>query len=318
MDKRRVGGKGSGKPGGKPFGAPRPFGKPKPGGLGFGKGGSRPAGALQRPAASEGAGSSGERPQRGSQQQRIDLDDVIYGIHAVEEALAAGDPIKKVHVGEDRKSDPALRALLAHAREHGVTVRFEGRAFFSSFPYKAHQSVVAFGEPFAYANLEEVLFAPRTTPALIVVLDHMTDPHNVGAIVRTAECAGATCLVIPERRSAGINATVRKAAAGAASYLPIARVANVSNAIRTLKKARVWVAGAAIGDKAVAYTKSDLKGDIAVVIGSEGDGLSPLVARECDFLVTIPIPGKTESLNASVAAAILIYEVVRQRAAASD
>jgi 23S rRNA (guanosine2251-2'-O)-methyltransferase len=257
-------------------------------------------------------GGTGGRPPRRAQ-PRMDLDDVIYGIHAVEEALASGDPLKRLHVGDDRKNDPALKTLLARARERQVAVRFESRAFFATFPYKAHQSVVAFGAPFDYVTLEEMLGTRGAAPFLFVILDHVTDPHNVGAIVRTAECAGATCLVLPERRSAGINATVRKAAAGATSYLPIARVANVANAIRTLKKARVWVAGAAIGPEAVAYTRADLTRDIALVIGAEGEGLSPLVARECDYLVTIPIAGKTESLNASVAAAILLYEAVRQR-----
>jgi 23S rRNA (guanosine2251-2'-O)-methyltransferase len=269
-----------------------------------------------KPAAASGGGAG--RPLRRDApriQPRLDLDDVIYGIHAVEEALAAGEELKKIHVGNERRSDPALRNLLALARERELTVRFDDRAFFNAFPYKAHQSVVAFGTPFDYTTVEELIALPRTGPALFVILDHVTDPHNVGAIVRTAECAGATGMILPDRRSAGINATVRKAAAGAASYLPIARVANVANTIRMLKKARIWVAGAALGATAVAYTKADLKGDLALVIGAEGDGLSPLVARECDYLVTIPIEGKTESLNASVAAAILLYEALRQRTA---
>ena len=277
-------------------------GKPRPPGAGTAK--PRPP--------SDGAGGPGgdRRPPR------IDLDDVIYGVHAVEEALEAGDVIRKLHVGEDRKSDPALRALLDRARATNVTIRFEHRAFFASFPYKAHQSVVAFGAPFDYISLEEAItLGKRGTSSTFVVLDHVTDPHNVGAIVRTAECIGATALIIPERRAAGINATVRKASAGATAYLPIARVANIAQAIRTMKKAGIWIAGAALAESAVPYTEADFKRDIAIVIGAEGDGIGPLVQRECDYLVQIPLEGKVQSLNASVAAGVLLFEVVRQRAA---
>jgi len=253
------------------------------------------------------------RPQ--ARGPRLDLDDVVYGIHAVNEALVAGEAIKRIHVGDERKRDPALRNLLERAREAGVTVRFENRGFFASFPYKAHQSVVAFGEPFAYITIEEAIaLRPRDKPGLWVILDHVTDPHNVGAIIRTAECAGATALIIPDRRAAGVNATVRKAAAGAAAALPVARVANVGNAIRTMKKARIWVAGAALGEDAVPYTKADFNRDLALVIGAEGAGIAQMVRKECDYLVEIPLAGQVGSLNASVAAGILLFEAVRQRA----
>lgn len=256
-------------------------------------------------------------PQRGHRPPgpRVDLDDVIYGIHAVNEALVAGEPLRRIHVGDERKSDPALRNLLERARKADVPVRFENRTFFANFPYKAHQSVVAYGAPFDYITLEEAIALPRRGPALFVLLDHVTDPHNVGAIIRTTEAAGGTALVLPERRSAGINATVRKAAAGATAHLPIARVANISQAIRTLKKAGVWVAGAALGDGAQPLGQADFARDLAIVIGAEGQGIAPLVGRECDYRVAIPMLGKTASLNASVAAAILLYEAVRQRQA---
>lgn len=245
---------------------------------------------------------------------RIDLDDVIYGIHAVNEALAAGEVLKRIHVGDDRKRDPALRELLERAREANATVRFENRGFFAAFPYKAHQSIVAFGAPFDYITLEEAIAKRRPgTPGLWLILDHVTDPHNVGAMIRTAECAGAAALILPERRSAGVNATVRKAAAGAAAYLPIARVANVAQSIRVMKKAGIWVAGAALDEKTISYTQADFNRDLAIVIGAEGGGISALVARECDYLVSIPMEGKIASLNASVAAAVLMYEAVRQR-----
>jgi 23S rRNA (guanosine2251-2'-O)-methyltransferase len=246
---------------------------------------------------------------------KTDFDDVVYGIHAIEEALAAGERLRAIHVAGDRKKDAVLRQLLARAKELNVPVRFEDRAFFVQLPFKAHQGVVAVGPPFDYRSLHDVLSARRTDglPRFFVVLDHLTDPHNVGAIVRTAEAAGADALVLPERRSAGMNATVRKAAAGAAAYLPIARVANVADAIRVMKKSGIWIAGADTGLGAVEMSQADLSLDIALVLGAEGSGLAQLVKRECDYLVRIPMHGKVESLNASVAFAILAYEALRQR-----
>lgn len=245
---------------------------------------------------------------------RLDFDDLVYGIHAVEEALIAGEQLRAIHVAADRKKDGALRALLARANERNIPVRFEPRLFFERLPFKAHQGVVAVAPPFGYATLEEIVAGRRggAPHRLLVVLDHLTDPHNVGAIVRTAEAAGADGLVLPERRSAGINATVRKAAAGAAAHLPIARVANIAAALRTCKKAGFWAAGADACAEAVNLTEADLDRDLVLVVGSEGSGLSPVVKGECDFLVRIPMRGRVESLNASVAAAILIYEAVRQ------
>ncbi|HZZ64907.1 MAG TPA: 23S rRNA (guanosine(2251)-2'-O)-methyltransferase RlmB [Candidatus Baltobacteraceae bacterium] len=248
----------------------------------------------------------------------IDLDDVIYGVHAVDEALAAGEPLRHLHISNDRKRDPAVKKIIDQANEREVRVRFEDRSYFTQFPYKAHQGVIAFGPPFAYAGLDDVLSKrERTSPLLLVILDHITDPHNAGAIIRTAECAGADAVVIPDRRAAGVNATVRKAAAGAAAHLPVVRVANIADTIRKLKKANVWVAGAAITPESVEYSQADLARDIALVIGAEDEGLTQLVRRECDYLIRIPVLGRAESLNASVAAAILLYEAVRQRRAAA-
>jgi 23S rRNA (guanosine2251-2'-O)-methyltransferase len=237
----------------------------------------------------------------------------MYGIHVVEEALESGDELRTIHISEDRKRDPLLRKIVAQAKERGIPVRFEGRAFFTQLPFKTHQGVVAIAPPFEYASLSDVIGSRKTGHALFVILDHLTDPHNVGAIIRTAECAGADAVVLPERRSAGVNATVRKAAAGAAGYLPVVRVSNVNETIRTLKKAGIWVAGAAAGEGSVPMMQADFDRDLALVIGAEGEGLAPLVRRECDYLVSIPLQGKTESLNASVAAGVLLYEVLRQR-----
>jgi 23S rRNA (guanosine2251-2'-O)-methyltransferase len=244
----------------------------------------------------------------------IDLDDVVYGVHAVEEALAAGEALRRIFVGDERKRDPALRKLLDQAREAAIPIRFESRSFFSQFPYRAHQSVVAIGVPFDYVSLDDALAVkPESGYRLFVVLDHITDPHNAGAIIRSAEGAGATAVILPERRSAGVNATVRKTAAGATAHLPIARVANVAGALRNMKKARIWVAGAAGDESALDYYGVDLKCDLAVVVGAEGDGISAVVRKECDYLLRIPMLGQINSLNVSVAAGILLFEARRQQ-----
>ncbi len=243
----------------------------------------------------------------------LELDDVVYGIHAVAESLRAGEPLRVVHVARDRRDDQAVRRLIDAARDHRVPVRFEDRRYFVDFPYKAHQGVVAFAEPFEYAALTELLARRRESPALFVMLDHVTDPHNAGAILRTAECVRSDGVILPERRSAGINPTVRKAAAGAAAHLPIARVVNLSDALRRLKKAGIWIVGADAAAGAIEVFEADLRGDLALVIGAEDRGLSTLVRRECDFRVRIPTFGKVASLNASVAAGVVLYEALRQR-----
>ena len=244
---------------------------------------------------------------------KIDFDDVMYGIHVVEEALSAGQELRTIHVSDERKRDPVLRKIMADAKERGIPLRFENKNFFAQFPFKTHQGVIAIGPPFDYASLSDVIASKKTGQALFVILDHLTDPHNVGAIIRTAECFGADAVILPERRSAGVNATVRKAAAGAAEHLPVVKVGNVNEAIRTLKKAGVWVAGADAGEGTIALGAADFNRDLALVIGAEGEGLAQLVRRECDYLVSIPMSGVTESLNASVAAAVLLYEAARQR-----
>ena len=256
-------------------------------------------------------GRGGPPPHRRA--PKLDFDDVMYGIHVVEEALRAGEALRSIHVADERKKDQHLRELLQLAKDKDITVRFEPRAFFAQLPFKTHQGVIAMAPPFEYAELRDVIAARKGKHALFVLLDHLTDPHNVGAIIRTAEVVGADAVILPERRSAGVNATVRKAAAGAAGHIPVVRIGNVNEAIRTLKKAGVWVAGAAAGEGSMPMSQADFKRDIALVIGAEGEGLAQLVRRECDYLVSIPMRGVTESLNASVAAAVLLYEIDRQR-----
>ena len=162
--------------------------------------------------------------------------------------------------------------------------------------------------------MEDLLQAARDRgePPLLVVCDELSDPHNLGAVIRTAECAGAHGVIIPKRRSAGLTAVVAKTSAGAVSHLPVARVANLPSLLKQLKKEGLWIFGAA-ADGPVSLYEADLKGPAAIVIGSEGSGMSRLVAETCDVLVRIPMKGKLNSLNASAAAAILLYEAVRQR-----
>lgn len=257
-----------------------------------------------------------ERRRIGSPERRakapLDFDDVIYGIHTVDEALEAGERLRAIHISDDRKRDPMMRRILENAKAGNVPVRFEDRNWFAQLPYKAHQGCVALAQPYSYASLHDVLGTARKGGRLFVILDHITDPHNLGAIIRTAESVGADAVVIPERRAAGVNATVRKAAAGAAEHLPIVRVANIADTIRTLKKANIWAVGADASPDSQDMVEADLNRDLALVMGAE-DGLSQLVKRECDFLIRIPMHGQTESLNASVATAVLLYEALRQR-----
>jgi len=179
----------------------------------------------------------------------------------------------------------------------------------------AHQGVIATGACASYVTLEDLLDISRKkgTAPFLIVCDEIEDPHNLGAIIRTAETAGADGVIIPKRRSASLNATVHKTSAGAASWLPVARVANLAAALDTLKEAGVWIYGTdASGD---AYDKVDLTGPVALVIGSEGFGMGRLVREKCDFLLRLPMCGRITSLNASVAAGIFMYETLRQRTA---
>ena len=230
-----------------------------------------------------------DRPPR--RKDALDLDDVIYGVHAIEEALSAEEAVRRLYVGDERKRDPALRKLLERASALGVPVRYESRSFFSQFPYRAHQSVIGFGQPFDYVTLEDALALDGASGGkLYVVLDHITDPHNAGAIIRSAECAGATAVVIPERRAAGVNATVRKTAAGATAHLPVARVANVEQWASEAEDGLIDLrrAGAFKG-KGTLLQKIDLGGPISaspavsggyLVIGTEKGAIYCLGAKK--------------------------------------
>ena len=253
-------------------------------------------------------------PVRRMQETADAAENMLEGRNAVQEALAAGRPIDKLYIAAG-ETDRALSRLAAMAREAGAAVvETDRRKLDQLSATGAHQGVIAMVAAHAYATVEEILenAKNRGEAPLIVICDELSDPHNLGAIIRTAECAGAHGVIIPKRRSVGLTAVVGKASAGALEYLPVARVANLVSAIRELQKAGVWVFGTA-ADGDTALYQADLKGPAAIVIGNEGDGMSRLVAEACDFKVSIPMRGRISSLNASYAAAILLYEAVRQR-----
>ncbi len=238
----------------------------------------------------------------------------LEGRNAVIEALRAGRPLDKVYLNNG-EADAALSRIAAMAAEAGaVVVSCDRHKLDQLAEGRAHQGVVAIAAAHEYATLEDLLERAEASgqPPLLVLLDEVSDPHNLGAVLRTAECAGAHGVVIPKRRSAGLTAVVAKTSAGAVEYLPVARVPNMTAAIKTLQERGIWVYGTAADAPADLY-HTDLRGPAAIVIGSEGDGMSRLVAESCDFLVSIPMHGHINSLNASAAAAIFLYEAVRQR-----
>ena len=243
-----------------------------------------------------------------------EADGVIEGRNAVIEALRAGTAIDKIYL-QKGETDRTLGHVASKARAAGiVVVEADRRKLDAMSRTHAHQGVIALSAVREYAGVEDILHAAadRGEPPLVVVCDEISDPQNLGAIIRTAECAGAHGVIIPKRRSAGLTAVVAKTSAGAVAHVPVARVPNIPALLKDLKKQGVWVFGTAADGDTALYT-ADLKGPAAIVIGSEGTGMTRLAAENCDFLVSIPMRGKLSSLNASAAAAILLYEAVRQR-----
>ena len=243
----------------------------------------------------------------------MDDEHILVGRNPIREALRAGRPMEKLLVADGDMSG-AGREIIKLAKEAGAVVQIVDRGRLDQI-YPAHQGMLAYVAAVPYTPLEDILAAARAKgeDPFVVVLDGITDPHNLGAIIRSAECAGAHGVVIPERRAAGLSPAAAKAAAGALNHMPVARVKNLNRALEELKEAGLWVTGAAM-DGESAYT-CDLTGPIALVIGSEGDGISRLALEKCDRVVSLPINGHIDSLNASVAAGILMYEIVRQRKA---
>ena len=239
-------------------------------------------------------------------------EDMVYGRNAVLELLKAGRDINKIFVERGEKHG-SVKEIMAKAREAGIVIAEVEKAKLERMTSENHQGVIAIVPPFDYCDMEDILNLAKEkgeTP-FVILLDGIEDPHNLGAIIRTAETAGVHGIIIPKRRSASVNSTVSKVSAGAVTYMKVARVNNLNDAIRYLKEAGLWVIGTD-GEAKEFYNQLDLTGPIALIIGSEGFGMSRLVKQNCDGLVKIPMKGKITSLNASVAAGIMMYEVIRQ------
>ncbi|MDE6781262.1 MAG: 23S rRNA (guanosine(2251)-2'-O)-methyltransferase RlmB [Ruminococcus sp.] len=239
------------------------------------------------------------------------INENIVGRNPVIEALKSGTPIDTVYIDGNGGSLGLIRRL---AKEKNIVVKDAQDKKLSQLAGGAsHQGVVAVGACGEYVSVEEILEVSRKkgTKPFIIICDEIEDPHNLGAIIRTAETAGADGIIIPKRRSASLNATVAKTSAGAVSYVPVARVSNLAACIDTLKDNGVWIYGT--DASGTDYCQTDFTGSMALVIGSEGFGISRLIQKKCDFMVKLPMYGNINSLNASVAAGIFMYEVLRQR-----
>ncbi len=239
--------------------------------------------------------------------------DLVYGINAVAEALKArGRSFEYVGVARERH-DSRVQRVIDECRRLGVAVRFMPRQDLDRLAGgSAHQGVVAVTSEKKYTDLDDILATKRGEHGLIVVLDGVEDPHNLGAIIRTAEAAGADGIVVPERRAAGVTPVVVKASAGAVENLPIAKVTNIARTLEQLKSRNFWIVG--LDERgSQSYDGVDYRMDTALVLGAEGKGIHELVRKKCDFLVSIPMLGKVPSLNVSVAAGVVLYEIARQR-----
>lgn len=238
-------------------------------------------------------------------------ENLLVGRNPIREALKAGRPVEKLLVAQGDLSG-AARDIVRMARDAGAVVQSVDRSRLDQI-YSAHQGMLAYVAAVDYRSIDDIFdyAAERNEEPFIILLDGVTDPHNLGAIIRSAECAGAHGVIVPERRAAGLGPAAAKAAAGALNYMRIARVKNLNRAIDEIKARGVWVIGTAMnGENAL---KADLTGPVALVIGSEGEGISRLTLEKCDRTLTLPMQGSIESLNASVAAGVLMYEIVRAR-----
>ena len=243
-----------------------------------------------------------------------DREDLIEGRNAVTEALRAGRSIDKIYIAKG-EVDKTLGHIASKARDQGVVVvETDRRKLDAMSVTHAHQGVIALAAVREYCSVEDILAIAdeRGEPPFVILCDEISDPHNLGAILRTAECVGAHGVIIPKRRSAGLTSIVDKTSAGAAEHMAVARVPNLPAAIRELKERGLWVYGTAANAPSGMWD-TDLTGPLCLVIGSEGDGMGRLVAENCDFLLSIPMRGKVSSLNASAAASVVMYEVLRQR-----
>jgi 23S rRNA (guanosine2251-2'-O)-methyltransferase len=241
------------------------------------------------------------------------LQDIIEGRNPVIEILKSGRDINKLLVANGAK-EGAIKKIIGMAKDKGIVIQYVDRKKLDHVSEIGnHQGVIAYVAAHEYADMDTVLdeIEARGEKPFVLVLDEISDPHNLGSILRTADSSGVNLVIIPKRRAVGLTAAVAKTSAGAIEYVPVAKVTNIANTIEKLKERNIWVYGADMnGDS---YFNTDLTGSIAIVMGSEGKGISRLVREKCDFIVSIPMGGNVTSLNASVAASILMYEVVRQK-----
>jgi 23S rRNA (guanosine2251-2'-O)-methyltransferase len=244
--------------------------------------------------------------------------DRLTGIHAVREALEAGRAFDRIIIARGRQ-DTRVEEIVQLARGRNITVRFEERSQIDRLAAsKDHQGIVALVAARAAANLDDILEAAnagagRGEKGLIVLLDGVEDPHNLGAVIRTALAAGAHGVVVPERRAAGLTDTVSRASAGALAHMPVAKVTNLARSMEELKEAGYWLIGLdESADKS--YTQADFTSPVGIVLGGEGNGMHELTRKRCDFVVSLPTVGPVKSLNVSVAAGVVLFEVLRQRA----
>ncbi len=242
------------------------------------------------------------------------MEDQVEGRNSVTELLKSGKDINKLYVQKGEKHG-SINEIIKLAKQNKVVITELDRAKLDQMSESHnHQGVIAIVPPYEYCDVDEILeYAKRKNESpFILILDGIEDPHNLGSIIRTAECSGVHGIIIPKRRSVQVNATVNKTSAGAAQYVKVARVNNLTETIKYLKENDVWIYGTDIEGKCY-YNEQKYNGGVAIVIGSEGFGMSRLVKENCDFLVKIPMVGKINSLNASVSAGILMYEVFNQR-----
>lgn len=241
-------------------------------------------------------------------------EEMIVGKHSVLEALKAGRTINKIWIS-DQAQKTLTQPIVAEAKQQGIIVQFVDKRKLDTLAEGVqHQGVVAQVAAYGYVEVDDILAAARkrNEDPFILILDEIEDPHNLGSILRTADCTGVHGVIIPKRRSASLTSTVSKTSAGAVEYVPVARVTNIAQTIEYLKEQGVWVAGTDVKAAEPAY-HSNFKLPLALVIGNESKGVGRLVKEKCDFLVKLPMLGRINSLNASVAAGVLMYEVVRQR-----
>ncbi|MCM3786547.1 23S rRNA (guanosine(2251)-2'-O)-methyltransferase RlmB [Neobacillus mesonae] len=241
----------------------------------------------------------------------------IAGKHSVIEALRSGRTLNKVWIAEQAQKHLAA-PVIAEAKKAGIIIQqVDKRKLDQMVPGIQHQGVVAQAAPYQYAEVEDILAVAKEKgeAPFLVLLDEIEDPHNLGSILRTADCTGAHGVIVPKRRSAQVTATVSKTSAGAAEYVPVARVSNLAQTIEDLKEAGVWVVGTDVRATEPVFGNGVFTGPVAVVIGNEGKGMGRLIREKCDVLVKLPMNGQINSLNASVAAGVVMYEVLRARKA---